>query len=237
MDKNLVHGIQWYVVFLFSTCCHEAAHALVSHRLGDSTAHRGGQVSLDPIPHIRREPMGMVVVPIITAILYKGDWLIGWASAPYDPTWAMRHPKRSGLMSIAGPAANFSLMLIAALLMLVGVKSGSFEIPGLADFRTVVSPTGDPNGVAAFFCQILSVTFSLNLLLGVFNLIPFPPLDGSGIPLLVLNEETARKYYLAVSNPAFRFLGLVVAWRIIYFWFDPIWSTALDLLYRLLGSQ
>ena len=62
----LVLGFAWYVVLLLSTTCHEAAHALAAKLGGDLTAFHGGQVSLDPVPHIRREPFGMVVFPILS---------------------------------------------------------------------------------------------------------------------------------------------------------------------------
>ena len=80
-------GVIWYVVFLFSTTCHEGAHALAAKWGGDPTAFEGGQVTLSPIPHIRREPFGMVLAPILSYVLYRGEWMIGWASAPYDPSW------------------------------------------------------------------------------------------------------------------------------------------------------
>src|SRR5437763_13725039 len=84
----LLAGVMWYVVFLLSTTCHEAAHAWAASLGGDLTAFHGGQVSLDPLPHIRREPFGMVVFPILTYI--ASQWMMGWASAPYDPYWAQR---------------------------------------------------------------------------------------------------------------------------------------------------
>ena len=62
----LVLGVIWYIVFLFSTTCHEGAHALAAKLGGDTTAFEGGQVSLNPIPHIRRSPVGLVLVPIIS---------------------------------------------------------------------------------------------------------------------------------------------------------------------------
>jgi len=74
-------GMIWYIVFLFSTTCHEGAHSLVARIGGDPTAFHGGQASLNPIPHIRRAPFGMVVVPILTYIL-PPHWMFGWASAP-----------------------------------------------------------------------------------------------------------------------------------------------------------
>jgi hypothetical protein len=72
---NLADGIIWYAVFLFSTVFHEAAHALTAYKMGDSTAHSKGQVSLNPIPHIKREPFGTVIVPILS--FAAGGWMIG----------------------------------------------------------------------------------------------------------------------------------------------------------------
>ena len=89
----LAYGFVWYVAFLFSTTCHEAAHALVAKLGGDETAALGGQVTLNPVPHIQREPWGMVVIPILSFIFTQG--MIGWASAPFDPSWQRRHPRRT----------------------------------------------------------------------------------------------------------------------------------------------
>ena len=78
--ETIALGFIWYVVFLFSTTCHEGAHALVAKLGGDPTAFYGGQVTLNPLPHIRREPLGTVVVPILSYLF--SEWMIGWASAP-----------------------------------------------------------------------------------------------------------------------------------------------------------
>ena len=91
---SLVELPMWYVAFLLSITCHEGAHALAAKLGGDLTAFHEGQVSLNPVPHIRREPFGAVVVPLLSYIL--GGWMIGWASAPYDPDWQRRHPHRAG---------------------------------------------------------------------------------------------------------------------------------------------
>src|SRR5215212_946609 len=120
-------GVLWYVVFLLSTTCHEAAHALISHRGGDPTAAHGGQVSLNPLPHIRREPFGMVLFPWLS--FFAGGWMMGWASAPYDPRWAYQYPRRSGAMALAGPAANFALALLAGVLIRIGMAAGFFRLP------------------------------------------------------------------------------------------------------------
>src|SRR2546422_6505961 len=79
--NQLVLAFGWYLVFLFSTTFHEAAHAWVAQLGGDLTAYEGGQVSLDPRPHIRREPWGMVVLPLISVLMF--GWPFGFASTPY----------------------------------------------------------------------------------------------------------------------------------------------------------
>ena len=84
----LTLGFIFYVAFLFSTTCHEAAHALVAKLGGDPTAALGGQVSLNPIPHIRRSPYGMVIFPLLSFFFLNGS-MIGFASAPYNPALAL----------------------------------------------------------------------------------------------------------------------------------------------------
>ena len=89
----------WYAVFLLSVTCHEAGHATVAYLGGDPTAYLGGQVSLNPLPHIAREPFGTVLVPLMT--YFYANWMMGWASAPYDPLWEDRHPRRAAAMATA----------------------------------------------------------------------------------------------------------------------------------------
>src|SRR5690348_7572570 len=111
--EHVVDAVTYFIVFLFSTTLHEAAHAWAALRGGDLTAYHGGQVSLDPRPHIKREPFGMVVLPLVSALAF--GWPMGYASAPYDPDWARRHPRRAALMALAGPGANLLLVVVAAL--------------------------------------------------------------------------------------------------------------------------
>jgi Zn-dependent protease len=225
---SILLGVTWYVVFLLSTTCHEAAHALAAKLGGDLTAFLGGQVSLDPIPHIRREPFGMVVFPILTYVL--GGWMMGWASAPYDPHWAEEHPRRAAWMSLAGPAANLSIMILAGLLIHVGIWTGFLSHPDSIDFTQIVTARqpGAAEGVATF----LSVAFSLNLLLGIFNLLPVPPLDGFGAVGLFLTDNGARRFQqLGSQIRTFSMIGLMLAWRVFNPLFDPVFSLALKALY------
>ncbi|MDP6114256.1 MAG: site-2 protease family protein, partial [Planctomycetota bacterium] len=105
----ITHGLVWYINLLLAVTLHEAAHAWAAYRLGDPTAYEGGQVSLDPRPHLRREPFGTIWFPIISYVLQQGQFMMGWASAPYDPHWALRHPKRAAWMAAAGPASNLMI--------------------------------------------------------------------------------------------------------------------------------
>lgn len=216
----------WYVAFLMSITCHEAAHALVAKWGGDPTAFHGGQVTLNPWPHMRREPMGTILVPLLS-YLFAG-WMIGWASAPYDRDWRNRHPHRAGLMALAGPAANLILMLLAALAIRLGIAAGYFTAPASAGFAHVVTSQG---GVLEGAAILLSIVFSLNLLLAVFNLIPVPPLDGSAAIGLLMPENVARRYATMLEGSPLSLLGILIAWKIFDRVSGPLFGAGLNLLY------
>ena len=224
---HLALGFIWYAVFLFSTVFHEAAHSWVAFKLGDPTAYEGGQASLNPIPHIQRSPFGMVLVPSFT--FYYSHWMMGWASAPYDPRWAYAHPRKAGWMSLAGPVANLILVLAASLLIRVGMVLGVFVAPFSVGFSHVV--TAAQAGPYTELATLLSVFFSLNLLLFCFNLLPLPPLDGSGAAALFIPKKLAEKYLVLIHNPQIQFISFIVAWKLFGYVFLPIQTVALDLLY------
>ena len=213
----LALGFIWYVAFLFSTTCHEAAHALAAKIGGDDTAFAGGQVSLNPIPHIQREPWGMVVIPILSLII-NGS-IIGWASAPYNPEWERRHPRRAAWMALAGPATNYTLMLIAAVALRLGWSQGWLHDDPL---------TGKPG----FASSVLGAFFSLNLPLGTFNLLPVPPLDGSTAVMLFMGETRSQRYLDWLRGNSYAMVGLllaIVGFRYIY---APIKAVATYYLLR-----
>lgn len=221
-------GIVYYVVFLLATTLHEAAHAWAAKRGGDLTAYHGGQVTLDPMPHIRREPFGMVVLPVISVLI--SGWPFGFASAPYDPNWARRYPRRAAWMALAGPAANLLLVVLAGLAINVGVWSGFFHAPDSVSFGHVTAANDAGIGDAiAFF---LGALFSLNLVLFILNMLPIPPLDGSGALPLLLKSETVPRYQDFIwSQPALSWIGIIVAWQVFDFVFDPLFLLAVNLLY------
>jgi Zn-dependent protease len=204
----------WYVVFLFSTTFHEFFHAFVGFRLGDTTAHSGGQVTLDPIPHMRRSVFGMVVWPILSFFFSQGRWMFGWASAPYDRNWALRFPRRYALMSLSGPIANFLLVLlgVVAIRVLVGQNMLDLAMPPRPDSLVIPAGGSDVPALAAL-SMALSVLVTLNVVLGVFNLIPVPPLDGFGVLEGLAPRGNNTFFQIVRMTPAYQFLGMILAWR------------------------
>jgi Zn-dependent protease len=224
---DLAFGFLEYVVFLLSTTCHEASHSLIAKLGGDPTASEAGQVSLNPLPHIKREPFGMVVMPLLGIVSQTG--LIGWASAPYDPLWSQKHPRRAAWMSLAGPGANFGLCLLSAILMRIGLAL-KFFLPGSSTAR-IVEPAA-ASGVAEGIAIALSVFFSLNLLLGCFNLLPFPPLDGYGVLGLFTTDAGARKLEeLRMRIRGFSIIGLLLGWRLLSMIYEPVLNAGINFMY------
>jgi Zn-dependent protease len=224
---TLAEGLLYYIVFLASTTLHEAAHAWAALRLGDRTAYDGGQVTLSPIPHILREPLGTVIVPLLSLIV-SGS-MFGWASVPYNRQWAYDHPRSSALMSAAGPAANLLLVVVSGLLMRAGLTAGLFVAPDSLGYARVVEATM-MSGVP-LLALVLSVSFSMNLLLLIFNLIPLPPLDGSGIIPLFLERTQAQRYLDLLHGSQFAFIGILVAWRLFDLIYDPLHIRVINLLF------
>lgn len=222
-----IEQIVFYAAFVLSATVHEAAHAWAAKRGGDRTAYLGGQVSLDPRPHIRREPMGMVVLPILSVLMI--GWPFGFASAPYDAEWARRYPRRAAWMALAGPASNLALVALAALLVRIGISLHVFEVPASVGFGAIT--TGVGSVVATGLALVVSVFFTLNLVLFALNLIPLPPLDGSAAIGLLLPEHTTRRYQDALAQTGYAWLGLLAAWWIFPKLYHPLFLAAVNLLY------
>ena len=225
-QETLVIGFLWFVAFLFSTTVHEAMHALAALRGGDPTAYHGGQVTLSPIPHIKREPIGMLLVPLVTALTQ--GWAIGWASTPYDPYWAARYPKRAALMAAAGPAGNLAVAFVAFVVLKIGLASGWFIPPDTVNFNQLVSSA---SGDRTFAGAILSIFLMLNVLLCAFNLIPLPPLDGASVIAIFLPADAEVKLRELSRNPMFQIVGLLVAWRVFPVIVRPLFDLVLAALH------
>ncbi len=224
--QQLYIGILWYAVFLISTVAHEAAHSLAAHKLGDSTAHKLGLMTLDPIVHIKRSPFGMVVIPIVSFLC--SGWMIGWASVPVDRYWSHQNKKKSALVSLAGPLANITLVIIAMAIMRIALSMNIFQSPQFISFDQVVAA---PKGLANGFSLLISIVFSLNLILAMFNLLPLPPLDGHPLPYLFLNKISAIKYETFFANQNFAIIGMIIAWNFFSYIFAPIHLFVINILY------
>ncbi len=200
MNLSHVDIVFQVIVFLFAISVHESAHAWTAWRLGDPTARMLGRVTLNPLKHI--DPVGTVVLPLL-ALIYQFP-VIGWAKpVPVDPRNFRNEMRDDILTSVAGPASNF-LIATGAVLSLAAI---AFLSPNLG--RAVVQ-----NLAAGYATRTDSLVMPLalllyqgmlvNVLLGVFNLIPVPPLDGSHV-LRHLLSESARQIYDNVGM-----IGLVV---------------------------
>jgi Zn-dependent protease len=220
----------WYVAFLFSTVCHEAAHALVAKWGGDLTAYAGGQVTLDPVPHVKREPFGLVVIPLVTLLTSKGASMFGWGSAPFDPYWQIRHPRRAALMALAGPVTNYLLAILAAVCMHIGLAQGVFHLPQIVAGTQLVSAVGS-SGVMEGLASFLSIMFILNILLGTLNLLPMPPLDGYSVLGLFLPEDLTLKMMSFARSSGFSIFGVLLAFQFFPYVAGPVLRIAVQLLY------
>src|SRR5882724_11063736 len=164
------------IVFLFAISVHESAHAWMASRLGDQTARMLGRVTLNPIKHI--DPIGTVLLPLLAALAHLP--MIGWAKPTPVNTRNFRHLVRDDILtSVAGPVSNFLTAIIAtALLLVISLNgSGNDMVQGLVQAGQVA----DTNSPLMPLILLLFNGMVINVLLGVFNLIPVPPLDGSHV--------------------------------------------------------
>jgi Zn-dependent protease len=145
--------------------------------------------------------------------------MIGWASAPFDPEWQRRYPRRAALMALAGPAANYTLMLLATIGLRVGDSMGWLQ-------------RNPETGQANLLFVILRVFFSLNLLLGTFNLLPVPPLDGSAGIMLFMSESRAQRYLDWLRGSGYAMVGLLVGLLVFRYFYGPVENFATNLLLR-----
>ena len=221
----------WYPAFLFSTCFHEAAHAWAAYRGGDSTASDAGLRTLSPLPHLRRTPVGLLIVPLLTAV--TRGWAMGWASAPYSRSWAERYPRRAAWMAAAGPAANLVIAGLAFALIAVGLAAGCLQAPPSANLGCVVLPAQAfaASALMVFAAKMLSVLCVLNVLLAAFNLIPLPPLDGAAVLSLLLPHTLANRWRDLIAQPIMGYAGMLVAYRFGSVLTGPLLSILLAVLY------
>ena len=218
-------AVVWFLVFIISVTVHEGAHALTAYLGGDPTAYHAGQVSLNPVPHMKQEPFGMVILPLIG--VFSVGWPIGFASTPYDPAWEQRYPRRAAWMAAAGPGANLALAIAAVAFLRMGVGLELFGAPDSVSFPELVyGHTQFADNLGRF----LSMLAFLNAFLCLFNLIPFPPLDGAAMIPLVLDVDTALRLRALLSGPT-ALIGLLVAWYVVAQLGGPLWQGLLSVVH------
>jgi Zn-dependent protease len=175
---------------------HEVSHGLVASWLGDDSAKRAGRLTLNPLPHI--DPFGSIILPAMGAL--AGLPIFGYAKpVPVDPQ-RLRHPRRDIIfVSLAGPATNLTLMAIAALVARAIYSSGGV-VPGTIDQST-----------SNLVLEIVFYFALVNMLLGLFNLLPIPPLDGSALLERLLPAAWLPGWY------RFRPYGLLLLLGLVFF--------------------
>jgi Zn-dependent protease len=185
-SEIIILVIQWGVPLLFAITLHEAGHAYAAKRLGDPTADDLGRVTLNPLKHI--DPIGTIALPALLFFL-KAPFLFGYAKpVPVSYQKLNTLPRDIAIVAIAGPAANFFLIIISALAFNLG--------PML------------PNDLQQPFAQMIAISIGLNTILAVFNLLPIPPLDGSKILMVYAPRPIGRA--IMALEPYGMFLVLAI---------------------------
>ena len=178
------------VPFIMAVVFHEYAHGFIAHRWGDNTAKDAGRLTMNPIPHM--DPIGTVLFPLIN-MLSGINLLFGWARpVPIDPRRFKNYRKGLFCVALAGPGMNF---LLAVLSSAVYCMIYLWVPPTFYLFEPIIKMT--------------AVSITLNYALGIFNLIPLPPLDGSKIIQSFLSPAATIKYESISRYSFFILMGLL----------------------------
>ena len=201
-SSAIVIAVFEFVLLLFSLSVHECAHAWMASRLGDHTAREMGRVSLNPIDHI--DPLGSLIFPALIifgpfiGFNFFSGMLIGWAKpTPVLTRNFHKIVRDDNLTTLAGPASNLFLVLIAFLILVVmsfAVPNGHQLVP--AAFAAIIKGNFELAGPAVLPALLLlcSLTILINLSLCFFNLLPIPPLDGSHLLRNMLPYNAVQTY-------------------------------------------
>jgi len=221
---NLIsHLIIYMVVLLLAISSHEAGHAWMSHKYGDDTAYLLGRVTLNPVKHT--DPIGTLLIPILSFVFGAVGGalgsipLIGWGiPTPVNPRRWTNYKQANVMVSIAGIGANLILAMI-----------------GFAIFKTlletaVINGANADDGIIKVVVMFLYYLISLNVSLAVFNLLPFPPLDGSKV-LSTFLPESFSPIFALFEQYGFLILLLLVYWGILGVIIGPIFTVIQYLLF------
>ena len=185
-------------VLILSIVLHEMAHGYAANALGDPTARLSGRLSGNPLVHI--DPLGSVIIPALLYLSHAG-FLFGWAKpVPYNPYNLKNQKWGEALVAAAGPAINIFLAIL---------------------FGTLVRFAGDLS-LSPNFVVIASYVVYINVLLALFNLIPFPPLDGSKIIKALLPLRAAMQYQRFLDNVAR--LGMIATFALVFILINVLWT-------------
>ncbi|HVO28599.1 MAG TPA: site-2 protease family protein [Candidatus Paceibacterota bacterium] len=197
------------VVLLFSAILHEIAHGYMAERLGDDTARRAGRLTLNPLVHL--DPFGSVLMPLFLLWVSGGSFFFAAAKpVPYDPRNLKDPRSGSAKIALAGPATNFFLALLFGVIVRIGTAAGAPDA----------------------FLSLLAVIVYINIILGLFNLVPIPPLDGSRVLFAALPQTRAtfRVMY------ALERWGLLIVLIFVFFGFQLL-VPLIQLLFTLFTGQ
>lgn len=186
-------SVIFFVGLVVAVILHELSHGVVALWLGDDTAKRAGRLTLNPVPHI--DPLGSLILPAIGAL--SGAPILGWAKpVPVNPAQLRNGRRDMLLVSLAGPATNLALASVAAVFARGAYATIEYGGGAYADLPLVVL-------VPFLFAMV-------NLFLGLFNLVPIPPLDGSAILERMLPRSALDGWY------RFRPYGMLVLFVLVF---------------------
>jgi Zn-dependent protease len=202
----------YMVVLLLAISAHEAGHAWMSYKFGDDTAYLLGRVTLNPVKHT--DPVGTLLIPIISFIFgalggaLGAIPLIGWGiPTPVNPRKWRNYRTANVMVSIAGIGAN----LILAIIGFVILKS-------LLEFHVL---QGADEGIVKPILMLLQYMIFLNISLAVFNLLPFPPLDGSKV-LSTFLPDSFQPVFALLEQYGFLILMLLIYWGVVGVVMQPV---------------
>ena len=190
----------YMVALIFSLSVHESAHAWMSNRFGDDLARLQGRISLNPVAHV--DPIGTLLFPAIA--FFTNAPVIGWAKpTPVNPLRWRNKRVANFWVSVAGVICNFIIAIVAGVII-----RGLYSIGLIGVVDGKLAPITTESLIAVGAVELLWVFFRLNVALGVFNLIPIPPLDGSKVLQSIL-PPSMESGFEALER--FGFLLLIVA--------------------------